>query len=329
MAYGRRRRRRWTPSPATPSDYTPYTPPARPDWSPASLPPRGFQAHREGEVMRRFETWDEMIAHAETVTPDGCPVARRESINYMGDVSWDLGVKWQGALDLAKTGWPEGAKKAQEYTDALFAKVAASMPVPEQQWDTEGLGWDIGKVMNNEPEHWFHYQDGRDIQDGPRFIRVVVNVAASAGIDSRTLLARGSVVAALVELLEFAGHRVELQVVECTAGGWGQRQSFLMGTTVKTFLAPLHMPLVAYAVSHPSVLRRLVFAVKENCPEWEALGVPNGYGAPAEVPTDMQGDVYCPKMHLQDGVPWEDPKAAVRWIIHELGKQGVKLGIED
>lgn len=324
MPYGRRRRRRWTPDP-TP---TPYTPTPQPNWNPATAPATPSVTATSNTVSHRFESFDSMIAFAESTPEGACPMGQRSSrdANHAPAPDWDANAGWQGALTMAREGWPEGAAAAQKYTDALFAKLVSRVPKPTMQWGQVGLDWDIGRVMNGDPDHWWHHAPSKRATDkkGKKFARVVVNVSAVWFITAETLIARGAVVAALVELLEYAGHRVEVVIASCTESG----KRYTCEAVVKPFDHPLDMRRVAYTVAHPSVLRRLVFALKENCPEYSDLGVPYGYGRPTDMPDDRRGDIYCPAMRGDGGVPWEDPKAAERWIIHELGKQGVNLTLE-
>ncbi len=84
---------------------------------------------------------------------------------------------------------------------------------------------------------------------------------------------------------------------------------------------PLDMPLVAYAIAHPSVLRRHFFRLYESMDE---AGCRAGYAAPTDAPLDMQGDIYFQKMHAMERW-WQDESQAIARVLAKLTEYGVTL----
>jgi hypothetical protein len=272
-----------------------------------------------------FDSLSDLLMAA--TAPSPCPQDARSSHNHDQEQSWDLGVGFAGAARLAESGWPEGAQKAREYSDALFAKVSAKMTKNVFLFADEGMTWDLSRVVANEAECWVARHEVEGEAEGPRYIRLVVNVAASSGIDAAVLLARGAVTAALVELLEYAGHRCEIVVAHAI----NSKRRFTTQTTVKRFSEPLDMASVAYAVAHPSLFRRLIFSIYESLPteqERREVGVHGGsYGFPVDMADDERGDIYLPCSFLDGSVPWQHAPSAVAWITYQLKRQGVTLNL--
>lgn len=214
------------------------------------------------------------VTHWLAHTPQGPNWTRRESVTAMASQSWDLGVGYQGALRLARDGWPEGIKKLS----ALAATVPNKMTY-ESRYDVAGERPDVARFLSGDPSNMIHR--GKS-QKPKRAITIGFNVAANCGITSTEMWNYGAAMVALVDRLESRHVRVEL------LGNWaitvsGKRFGFAW--TVKSAEDALDMGAVAFSLAHPAMMRRLGFAVMER----SNLQTDPHYGIPDSTlrPTDF------------------------------------------
>jgi hypothetical protein len=176
-------------------------------------------------------------------------------------------------------------------------------------------------VLENEPECWIQYEPV--LVDAPgKVLRLVFNICASAGISPDTIIAKGAVVAALVILLERAGFRIAVEIVNAIRGSIEHE----MWVPVKSADQDLDLPRLVFALAHPSMLRRIWVAHQETLSPnvRAAVCIPGGGGTPIECKPENRGDIYIGRSML--GEPqWTDTQSTTRWVVSELKKQGVQI----
>ena len=253
------------------------------------------------------------VEFCESAGPNGHHDSRDNQSGFRGTRSWEE------ARSLALSGWPEGEELIKKYSQLLFDRVASMLEQPRYLYDVEGTDFDVNRVLSGEPEVWL--QEYHENVPAPgKVIRLVYNGGASGGVPTSVITARGAVAAALVTLLEHAGHSVELEVRDESVSG----KTLRMGVLVKRAGQPLNLGEVAFALAHPSFLRRLVFSLMEHSPTdfWPSFS--SGYGRPDTTPKELQGDIYLDRMMFGE-TQWLDEKTATDWIVAELKRQGVEL----
>ena len=276
--------------------------------------------------QRSYDTWTAWLAYVTGPSE----LADAERASRQRDERFTSTKTWDDALRLARHGWREGAAMTRAYAQALTTRIVGRVEREDLVYDVEGMGYDVARLLDGAPEHWQRWQPTGDSEDraGNRLIRVLMNASVSCGVPTRTIVARGAACCALVELLEYAGARVQLDVTwPCT--GYSISEVLTHLVCVKRFAAPLDMSTVAFAVAHPSALRRLVFSAQEReaAAVRSAYGVPKGgYGIPAEVPPAERGKgtLYVPCASTADG-DWNDANATERWVLEQLRTQGVTV----
>lgn len=271
--------------------------------------------NNEYKPVYEFNSWQQYIA------------ASRVETDCTGRASQQDDVRWKGctladAHKMAAEGWVEGAEKARKFTDLLTNAIGGLIDRIEINYDVEGHAIDIGRFVQNEPECWMRFDVEKVQQPAVKYIRIVVNGTASAGVDADTIMGRGSCVAALVELLEFAGNRCEVVLALSTRSQY----NMCVLTTVKQFDEPLDMPKIAYTLAHPSVLRVHHFSFMETMPGRirQGMSVPGGYGMCCDVPQEKRGDIYLNFMQWGDS-QWTSPEKAIAWVKKELKEFGVTM----
>jgi len=280
-----------------------------------------------GQFYDRFDSIEDVLNHIQNAPHVTSRRASQKTSMHYGDggESWDLNAGFEGTLKLARDGWKDGRDKANVLANALYDQIAQQMFRPEVVFDVYGDGgFDMGRVMVGEPEAFFREEENESqLVAGPssRVVTIYVNVCTSAAVDAKVMWKRGAVVAALVDLLEQGGKRVEVFVGSCQSSG-DSRHEWLV--KVKEAGRPLNLDSVAFWVAHPGVLRRIGFAVNETLPQAAFDGIMGfGYGMPDSFRSPREeNSLYIDKMLLGAG-PWDTPEGAIRWLKEELKKQGL------
>lgn len=266
-----------------------------------------------------YDSWRDFIAASRM--PSAMSDSARASKSERADFN---GCSLADAHKMAEEGWLEGAENARRFSSALCEAIGAQIDRTVINYDVEGHNIDVARYLDNEPECWQKFDVERVQQPAVKYLRVVVNVTASGGISARTIMGRGSVVAALVELLEFAGNRVEVVMAESCSGGGTDLVTL---ATIKRFDEPIDMPMIAYALAHPSTLRVHHFSLMEtqlDSRDRDRLHVGTGYGMPSDVPLEHRGDLYLGRMMYGES-QWTDAVSAKQWVREQLKGFGVTL----
>ena len=270
-----------------------------------------------------FGSWGEFLDHCLSKKPDYC---RSESSRDGGDRQWYGTPTYESAEKLAREGWREGTGLVAARSKAMVDKVAFRIIKQDYTYDVcDGIGFDVALVASNIPEHWMRPIDVESIGQSTRFVRIRFNMAVSAGVSADVIRAKGAAVAALVELLEYGGCRVELTTVAALGAGYGRDGKVAVWEVkVKDYDQPLDMGRVAYALVHPSMFRRHIFSAMERSPQEVVESVTHcSYGMPTDS-AHAEDEVYIGKALLGDS-QWLDPASAESWIIDQLKAQGIEL----
>lgn len=290
--------------------------------------------------VNRFNTWTEFLDFCENQPTD---MKKRESRD-MSPSEYKNFVKadgWNHVKQLAVDGWPEGLKQAKAISSTLFDHVSSMIERVDVNYDIEGHSIDIARFVDGEPESWLKFENViQEAQNGHKLIRITFNCSVSSGVGTDVIIRKGATIAALIELLEYSGHRVELTLCQITyKGGWGSepnsKPKILTYVKLKEFDQHIDQSKLAYALAHPSVPRALMFSVKETAPEplRQEVGITfhGGYGMPGDIPekdVEDRGDIYVASSRY-DAPQWQSTEAAEKWILGELEKQGVHLKKEN
>jgi hypothetical protein len=276
---------------------------------------------RNGNVNLHFASWSDFIGQAEIQEPRASyqtVYADTADVGQMGTATF------AEAVTLASTGWSEAADRIQKYSATLSDRVASEIIRPEVRYGVEGLDFDIGRLMDGEPEHWVNWDEPEEGQtvSGNRIVRILYNRCASWGVRGEILEAMGSAVAALVYCLELAGYRCEITVGTALDSRSGYNH--YITTVVKQSNQDLDMAFIGYAVAHAACYRRTFWSI------WSQISPSDGgHGCPIDFPAETSDDydLYLEKA-LYDGYDsdrWLDPAKAESWVLGQLTALGVEL----
>lgn len=230
-----------------------------------------------------FASFADMLDFVEA-TPDdkrrACPDGWRKRA---GD--WAGSKDMQHCLDLARNGWRDGVTKAK-----LAAEVIEGDHAQARQ-RTHGIAGgrvNVGRMLSGSPVHMVH----RPRRDGVKVITLLVDVWMASGISAEDAIIRAACVAAMCDVLENGGYSCEIVAVGSAFSGGSRMQ---IATNIKQAGDALNLEDVTFALGHPSMLRRLCFAVAANEPRLSRFWGSMGYQEAAFVDTDP-GAFYINKL---------------------------------
>ena len=162
----------------------------------------------------KFNSWREFVQKAEFGVRLGS-VEDHASINTFSTQAWDLGMGYQGSINAAKSGWKDGAQKIQASLDILNSHIQSKrFKTQVRAAYTQPGVLNIGRYVSGHPKPYMQKQQIEDEtgdNKSGKIINIVFNMSASAGITGAEMFNKGATIAALIELLERAGKRVELK----------------------------------------------------------------------------------------------------------------------
>ena len=242
------------------------------------------------------------------------------------DYGWSGTRTFDDACQIARSGWREGSEMAMKYSGMIWSRIGKLVFRPQVRHYEEGFEWDMDRVLARDPESALDYHNppSKRLKRGTskNVVKIYVTVDAYYGATAEIMKRRGAAIGALVNGLEQAGRRVEL-IATC-ATGRGQKLSHEI--MVKSAGAKPNLPALCYMIGHPSVLRRMLFAV------WEGEGYRpsepgyryfhGSYGAPAEHPCPPDADIVIGVAEYSSPA-WKNETNCEKWVLEKLKEQGV------
>ncbi len=239
-------------------------------------------------IQRQFNDWSQFASTIESRIGETCwHEASTRTSSWYAEFSQTGSL--QDAVDLVRNGWPEGTQKLIDGLEAFDAGRMVS-PVPTIEWDVAGECPDVAAYCAGIPEH-MATQEFETEQSSP-LVSISVNGAAAWRIDSSRIIRYGVMIASHVRALLQAGYSPRLDWC-CALNGNG-RKNYLMTVPLLERGETVDIDRIAFAIAHPSMLRRAMFAVAE-IEGWRGLGQSMGSvmnPLPAEIADDY--DVSLP-----------------------------------
>lgn len=217
---------------------------------------------REQHKVVEFETVGEFLAAADT--PDSQHKSSH-SHRPAGD-DWAGTETFEQALDLARTGWPEGAERIAKLRATLTDVVEKTVLAKSAQlhWDVAGDFLDIGRVLTGEPDSFGTFVEAESSQPSARVIKLVCNVSARAGVQAPSIFSAGAAVVAAVDVLESLGHRVELWLGSGSENFLDACKRLTVLVKIKAASQAVDLDRLAFLTASNASLRRIFFSVEED-----------------------------------------------------------------
>lgn len=233
-------------------------------------------------TIRTFDSVPEMARYIEN-TPAKWRI--KDSENAPASRKWCLNTPYAAAWKLAKSGWLEGAKTARKALKAFNPRDTR----PDSKVDFYGHMPHVARYCAGAPDSMIrHAREGET--GGGKVLTLYVSIVASCSQRAECMSNYGLAMAQYINQMEADGTRIELWAGFITSLS-GKRHSFAF--RVKRADQALDLAILAYAVGHPTMFRRLGFALIERSEGQEC----SSYGSPRALTADdiinpVSGAVY-------------------------------------
>jgi hypothetical protein len=245
--------------------------------------------------LRVYDDIGEVADHAEQTLRSRHGRGQNASIN--GDYDFTHTDSLEEALELLRHGWPEGLQAAQDLLSKIdIHAIAEQFPQrfsQEIEHDVAGDEPDVDRYLVNDPESMITVTPSIDRIGS--IATILVNASQHARVKASRMRRRGVVVMGLVEALTSLGYSVDLQAYQLiTPEDYDKSAMHETRIPLLSPGMPASLDTIAFAVAHPSFLRRIMFALEERESTkirdrfgiWES----EGYGFPRDLdPTSYEG----------------------------------------
>jgi len=237
---------------------------------------------------------------------------------------WSGNLSWDEVKSLALKGWKDGLTEVEKYQAKISPFIAEKVLRHQQVFGVSGYNVDVGCFLANDPECFISrvYEE----QNYPgKIFTIVCSISFSSKITPETIIQRGAMICALIDAIEYAGHRAEVICNDASCirdesdyrkGKYKEYGWFEVDVTIKKADQPLEMIELAFCLAHPSMPRKIMFSVAE-IEGWSDYADVYGYPATAT----NKGDIYIQEVFSGEV---SDDKA-INWVLEELEKLGVDL----
>lgn len=218
------------------------------------------------------------------------------------------------ALKLARNGWPKGrAQMVDGVRDAFRGRAAAGIG-PGITYDVAGAVPCAPAAAAGDPMCMMDFQP--EIRAARPIVRLLVPFVYSANVQHQTIINRGIAMLTLIDAIEAAGQRCEIDLI-WVAGGDGSKDTAtnVLRVCVKRPEEPLDLDRLAFAIAHPSFLRRIGFAFWDKTIGGDAR-IGWGYGFPNRLKGEAipAGWNYLPGIDNQNTGPFSTIAGALAYL---------------
>lgn len=259
--------------------------------------------HKEGK--RRIVEYDSVgdwVDHVCAVTKDG-------HRSHVGGEEFTGTKTWDEAVGLALYGWKEGLELLHgEYVE-LSEHLMKENEQTAYRWDLTGLALDIPTMLTGNPEHWLNAVP----ITARKGIRIEVNISTSGATNQGAIIKRGAAICALIDSLQEHGYIVELSLIDIGLNVMHSNDGYV---SIEIGQTPLDMDQVAFAIAHPSSLRRLAFASHEFLFNTDDCG---GYGCPSNDPRPLPPQTLrIPCLEFSESKKFSTVESSAKWVKEQV-----------
>lgn len=275
----------------------------------------------------RLETYDSLEDYINAADDQDEPKSswKERSSRDTGKEEWSGTKNFEEAIEIARSGWPEGVVKLEQIVDA-YNKLSKWTVDKTRHLDVGGTYPNVPVYLGGDPACMFN--DG-DLNKGIKpVMHIVVNRGYSWLVPIQRVFNFGAAIMVCIDQIETIGTRVELDVATANIGDlFGpvtERPVWTTMTTVKKAQEYIEKNRMAYALAHPGYSRNLKYSILEQIDKYEEP-FHWGYGKPITLPKDMVpfGATYVPQLEdllpkQQQGI-WDDIESSVKVMQRHLG----------
>lgn len=192
---------------------------------------------------------------------------------------------FEEAYDLLKQGWEEGTKRLK---DKLETKVKSCSTKQKTIYDVAGFQCSVPRYLQGIPTNMINK---KTVSQKNKVITINKNISYGAIVSVDKITEECAKVLELINNLESNGCRVNLNIIVGTTVAHGHHNyADYAKICVKQASQRLNLKQVAFPVMHPSMLRRIFFALMERYEEGYNFAI--GYGRPLDSIKDFPKEIF-------------------------------------
>lgn len=187
-----------------------------------------------------------------------------------GDRSFTETRNFDEAKDLLLHGWEHGTKEIKGRVEAKNTDVSLKQ---RTVYDVAGYQCSVPRYLQGIPTNMINK---KTVPQKNKVITINKMCSYSVCVSAETIRTESVKVLQLVNRMEKQGYRVNLNVLF----GSEKRNTSIIKVRIKSSAQKLNIKQTAFPLVHPSMLRRIIFAVWERSEECSYSGFEMGYGRP-------------------------------------------------
>jgi len=256
--------------------------------------PRHQRSEQDKAVTHRF--WFDGLVQCASWAGDmnAKRWSRKASQDSSSERSKFTGTKtYDAAMKLVMKGWKKGREKLVSNVETIALKKEL-VDAPSFVYDVAGARPEVPLAIAGDP--CCMWDTNPLLQGKAPTYRLFINISASCQWEADHLIKWGACILSVVDSLEAQGNcSIEVNICQANRAGGGKvRSEFIV--RLKEAGQHIDFNVMAFAIAHPSMLRRVMFGCMERVTDdnaEERMG--SGYGLPDELDTKVLGsDLYIP-----------------------------------
>lgn len=232
---------------------------------------------------------------------------------------WSETVDYAQAQELARFGWPKGRDQMDQSVRNAVHSITYQA-APTRTLDVCGAYPIVPLACAGDPMNMITI--GEDKRAQRPIARFLVSLSISGSVSPSVIQTRGAAILSWIDALEAEGIRCEVAIHLGSKLPNGIVES---QTIIKRAEDPLDIDRMAYALVHPSMLRRHLFALMERSPRSFEN---SGYGLPHEAkPEDDQ--IYFGRLLSNGCDTWGSIETALAHVRAQIERGGIFMPPDD
>lgn len=218
-----------------------------------------------------FNSLSELLKYIDDSPAKTCNVFDKQ-VNYKkkGE-SFNLVGSYEKAVNLAKIGWEEGKKSIKNLLDTKY-NINADSVKTKPEYSIAGYQCSVPRYLQGIPTNMIN---SKRVPAKQKTMTVVKHVGFLGDVSTKTIIDNSAKALAIVQKLEAQGIRCNLDIISpaTTSQFLKEERIVTIRVRIKNSTEKLNLGVIAFALSHPDMLRRIIFAARicvafdENIPD--------------------------------------------------------------
>lgn len=192
----------------------------------------------------------------------------RSIADYKPMQKFNLVENYEEAAKLAKTGWEKGKENIKNLLDTKY-NINADSVKTKPEYSIAGYQCSVPRYLQGIPTNMIN---SKRVPAKQKTMTVVKHIGFLADVSTDTIIDNSAKALAIVQKLESQGVRCNLDIISPVTTPNG-KQVLTIRVRIKNSTEKLNLGVIAFALSHPDMLRRIIFAARvcvafdENIPD--------------------------------------------------------------